>query len=166
MDKILDFWFPDDNYQKWWFKSTPELDNKIYNIYFELFQEVVNNFDMIDYNDETPKNIISTIILLDQFSRNMVRINKKINVKESTDMARELSSIWINKFYYLKEPIYYTIFAFMPIRHQRNLEDIKNLIVILEYIECNDNKLSSNIIFSKFRDHTIRNLIALKLINM
>jgi hypothetical protein len=96
----------------------------------------------------------------------MNRVNKMINVKHSTELARQLSNLWIDNKYYLTEPIHHTVFAFMPIRHERDLDDIKNLVVMLECMEYMDSKLSSNIIFTKFRDTTIRNLIALKLSNI
>ena len=165
MDSILKFWFPDNNYQKWWFKSTEELDKSIYDRYYQLFNDTIDNFNIMDYYEVDPEIIISTIILLDQFSRNMARIDKNIKIKKATELARELTTIWIIDYHYMKQPIHYTVFAFMPIRHLKDIEQIKNMLTMLEYMESSNSEIRENIIFTKFKETSVRNFIALKLSN-
>jgi len=161
MDSILDFWFPDNNYQKWWFKSTPELDRKIYDTYYDVMYQQYNNFSESDYNYADPSVLISTIILFDQFSRNMARINTgktPIDVNDFTRKARQLTNIWLKRALYKTEPIKYTVFAYMPIRHMKKGDEIEQLAILLERMEIQDNNLKTDSIFNKFKSTTIRNL--------
>jgi len=159
MDKILDFWFPNNNYQPWWFKSTDEIDMKIYDNYYDLMYYHYNNFNESDYIYAEPSVIISTIILFDQFSRNMARINMgkaPINVYDFTRRARQLTNIWLKRELYKTQPIKYTVFAYMPIRHMQNKEEIDNLVIMLERLEINDSNLKTDTIFNKFKAVTIK----------
>ena len=164
MDSILDFWFPDNNYQKWWFKSTPEMDRKIYDTYYDVMYKQYNNFNEADYNYAEPSVLISTIILFDQFSRNMARINMGkasvavINVDDFTRKARQLTNIWLKRALYKTEPIKYTVFAYMPIRHMKKDDEIEQLAILLERMEIQDSNLKTDTIFNKFKSTTIRNL--------
>jgi len=161
MDSILDFWFPDNNYQKWWFKSTPEIDRKIYDTYYDLMYKQYNNFNEPDYNYADPSVLISTIILFDQFSRNMSRINMgktPIDVDSFTKMSKKLTNIWLKRSLYKSEPIKYTVFAYMPIRHMKKEDEIENLVILLDRMEIQDNNLKTDTIFNKFKSTTIRNL--------
>jgi uncharacterized protein (DUF924 family) len=158
MDSILDFWFPDNNYQKWWFKSTPEMDRKIYDTYYDVMYKQYNNFNEADYNYAEPYVLISTIILFDQFSRNMARINMGINVNDFTRKARQLTNIWLKRALYKTEPIKYTVFAYMPIRHMKKGDEIEQLAILLERMEIQDSNLKTDTIFNKFKSTTIRNL--------
>jgi uncharacterized protein (DUF924 family) len=154
MDTVLTFWFPNDDYNLWWFKSNKILDKQIYDIYYDLMVKTFNDFNINNYFDKSPDELIATIILLDQFSRNINRIIN-IDVKEYTQKAYQLSQIWINKQYYLNQPINKTVFALLPMRHIGKQNDLINIISILNQIENNNSK---NEIFNKFKLHTIRQL--------
>ena len=154
MDTVLTFWFPNDDYNLWWFKSNEEIDKQIYDIYFNLMVKTFNDFNIENYIDKSPEELITTIILLDQFSRNINRIIN-LNVKEYTEKAYQLSEIWIDKQYYLNQPINKTVFALLPMRHIGKQNDLINIISILNQIE---NLNSKNEIFIKFKLHTIRQL--------
>ncbi len=154
MDTVLTFWFPNDDYNIWWFKSNDKLDRIIHNLYFELMVDTYNEFNIKNYIDKTPDEIVATIILLDQFSRNINRITN-IDVEEYTLKAYQLSQIWIDRQYYLNQPIKKTVFALLPMRHVGKQNDLINIISILNQIE---NVNSKNDIFAKFKLHTIRQL--------
>ncbi len=154
MDTVLTFWFPNNEYNIWWFKSNEKLDRLIHNLYFELMVDTYNKFNIKNYVDKSPDVLVATIILLDQFSRNINRIIN-INVEEYTQKAYLLSQIWINKQYYLNQPIKWTVFALLPMRHVGKQNDLINIISILNQIE---NVNSKNDIFTKFKLHTIRQL--------
>ncbi len=159
---LLDFWFPDDKYHGWWFKSSEQLDNQIYQTYYNQMVLVFNNFLIENYQGANiqPKQIIHDIILLDQFSRNINRIVKNLDIDSYTNKACKLANLWIDKKYYLSEPIQYTVFAFLPIRHGNNYQSIKNISdnIFNEMIESNQ-ELVSNQIFQKFKFHTEKSLI-------
>ena len=152
MDIVLTFWFPNDDYNLWWFKSNDILDKQIYDIYYNLMVKTFNDFNIENYVDKSSDKLVATIILLDQFSRNINRIIN-IDLKEYTEKAYLLSQLWINKQYYLNQPINKTVFALLPIRHIGKQNDLINIISILNQIE---NVNSKNEIFNKFKLHTIR----------
>lgn len=154
-NEILEFWFPNESYNNFWFKSTNELDNLIYQKYYPELKNKMDNFNIDFYNDITSDDLLIDIILLDQFSRNINRIIE-IDIKTCTVYAIKLSQIWIDKSYYLTKPINYTVFALMPLRHSFEPEKLQNLILILESLE--NKKIGiNNIVFQKFKFHTIRN---------
>jgi len=153
-NEILKFWFPNFQYQKWWFISTTKLDQQIYDKFYNQMVELFENFNIDYYNNTNPIKLITDIILLDQFSRNIFRINDRINIQAYTQKAELLSNIWIKSKYYLKEPIAYTVFAFLPIRHTKDKNKIANLLPLLEKIKPN----KPNKIYTKFLVHTMRAL--------
>jgi uncharacterized protein (DUF924 family) len=155
---ILDFWFPDDEYHVWWFKSNEKLDNQIHNQYYQLITNTFDNFDLEKYNGYSIQKLIQDIIILDQFSRNINRILNNINISEFTNKAIQLSNLWIHNKYYLSQPIKWTVFAFLPIRHSKDSQLIKKLIDILDEMELKDSSISSDKIYQKFKLHTIRQL--------
>jgi uncharacterized protein (DUF924 family) len=150
--QILSFWFPNNDYNLWWFKSNQILDRQIYDTYYEQMIQTFNDFNIENYIDKSPEELITTIILLDQFSRNINRIIN-LNVKEYTEKAYLLSQLWIDKQYYLIQPINWTVFALLPMRHIGKQNDLINIISILNQIE---NVNSKNEIFIKFKLHTIK----------
>ncbi len=117
-----------------------------------------NNFDIKNYLKLTPEEIISNIILLDQFSRNINRIIRNLDLIEYTNKAIQLSNEWIEKKYYLTCPIKWTVFAFLPIRHSKNKEQIIRLTTLLDEIQTTNNLVTLDKIYQKFKLHTNRQL--------
>ena len=159
---ILNFWFPDDNYHMWWFKSNDSLDNKININFYYLMKKQFDSFNIKDYQNEKPEQLITRILLLDQFSRNINRIISNLDLDKYTLKAFELSILWISKKYYLTEPINYTVFALLPIRHYANLTNNKQLIEllidILNKIEYVKPTIKNNKCFQKFKFFTYKKL--------
>lgn len=58
---------------------------------------IFNNFNLENYSQSSPKEIIRDIILLDQFSRNINRIVGVLDIIEYTNKAIQLSNQWIKK---------------------------------------------------------------------
>ncbi len=158
-DEILNFWFPNQSYQKWWFISNSQLDLEITNKFYSQMSHLYDSFQIENYvetNNQT-KKIISDIILLDQFARNISRVKNNIDVNAYTIKAEILANIWICKKYYLTEPVEYTVFALLPIRHTKDKIKIKELLPVLEEIK-HINSNESNPIYNKFYTHTLRAL--------
>lgn len=160
---VLNFWFPDDEYHGWWFKSTSKLDQQILDQqildqYYISMTDTFNNFNLENYSKSRPEEIIRDIILLDQFSRNINRIVRNLDLIEYTNKAIQLSNEWIDKKYHLTCHIKWTVFAFLPIRHSKNKEQIIKLNELLQQIEQFNNSVSSSIIYKKFKLHTSRQL--------
>jgi uncharacterized protein (DUF924 family) len=162
INTILNFWFPDENYHTWWFKPNNSLDNKININFYYLMKLQFDSFDIKKYQNESSEQIITRILLLDQFSRNINRVILGLNLNEYTSRAFELSKLWINKKYYLTEPINYTVFALLPIRHYANQTNnnqlVELLIDILDKIEHYKPTIKKNKCFQKFKFFTIKSL--------
>ena len=158
-NEILQFWFPNEQYQKWWFIGNIQLDQEITSKYYWQMVHLFDNFAIGDYSNAPVNKIISHIILLDQFSRNISRVKNEIinQIPDYTKKAEVLAQIWLESKYYLTEPIAHTVFALMPIRHSKDKISIGKLIPVLEEIK-NINKNDSNPIFIKFYTHTLRAL--------
>jgi uncharacterized protein (DUF924 family) len=63
---ILEYWFPNEKYQSFWFDGSP--DEYIKNTYLELLaEEETGKHDYLQDNH----HIVARIVLLDQFTRNI-----------------------------------------------------------------------------------------------
>ena len=81
-----------------------------------------------------------------------------MDIIQYTNKAIELSNEWIKRKYYLTCPIKWTVFAFLPIRHSKNKEQINRLVGILEQVEKSNNLILLNKIYQKFKFNTIRQM--------
>jgi uncharacterized protein (DUF924 family) len=149
---ILTYWFPNNDYNSWWFNSSH--DNDIYNKYYNIMLEKFKTFNINNYNINNPEEIITDIIILDQFSRNINRITNNINILDYTIKANQLSQLWIKYKIYLEVPIRWTVFAFLPIRHLKDINENKKLLIYLNEIIEKDNNIVNNKIYQKFKYHT------------
>lgn len=154
IDKILSFWFPNDSYQSFWFKENLDFDNLIQKDYLEALIHI-STLDLSELFEE-PNKILACIILLDQFSRNINRIHK-IDVHKFTEKAYQLSQIWIKNKYYISQPIHYTVFALMPLRHCNKIADYEEILMIFDEI-----KDKRNTVYDKFIFHTKKKLDLMK----
>ena len=151
VEDILHFWFPNQKYNKFWFEKNIDFDILIKNKYQDLLLKIFKNIKEADIIEFSSNELISIIILLDQFSRNIYRatlINSDSNtigdktiyytniesndITKMTEEANRLSKYWIQKKYYLTEPINKTVFALMPLRHLNKLHDYNIILDILE----------------------------------
>jgi uncharacterized protein (DUF924 family) len=147
INSILNFWFPNDNYNTFWFDKS--VDEVIYKSYFHLLHECYNVSVEKDF-DFCYEEILALIILFDQFSRNINRI-VNINVIDFTYEARRLSLHCVKSKYYLNKKMNHICFMLMPLRHLNKLNDYYLLLDILKEIE-NPN----DIIFNKFKIQTLK----------
>jgi len=163
VNEILNYWFPTQSYCKFWFVKQINTDAhindnyyiiliKLYNYLIELKDEELNKIDS--------KRLICYIIILDQFSRNIARVNNEITndkILHMTELAGKLSHIWINKKLYLSQPVNIIVFALMPLRHSYKLHNYKIILEILETV--NDKE---NTIYKKFKNQTLKKYDLLK----
>lgn len=127
---ILDFWFPELKFQKWWFKATPELDQEIktrWESFLDLYsQNKLNNWKL------TPQSFVALIILLDQFPRNMYRGSEH---KHKYDLdAQKLSHEFLDRGFDDSDQInvHYLVFALMPLRHSTKFADQEKVQSIIK----------------------------------
>lgn len=117
--ELLDFWFPDLSFQKWWFKSSPQLDTKIKTTWEPVLQSYTRS-ELDDWKT-TPLGHVALIILLDQLPRNMYRgSDQRLQFeRESQQLAYE----FLKKNYDSEVNLHYLVFALMPLRHSSKLTD-------------------------------------------
>ena len=115
---ILKFWFTESSMEDW-FKKNNKFDEKIKKLFLEDLDKAIKN----EYDDwqDSSKECLALIILLDQFSRNLYRGNPKsftqdyktrLIVNEAVDRGylEELSQ---NKI----------LFLLMPLIHSEDISD-------------------------------------------
>jgi hypothetical protein len=154
--ELLRFWFPNNDYNKFWFEKNEIFDNYIKDTYYNLLLEINNKIktmEISEFENFNSKEIVAMIVLLDQFSRNIERVIDKVNVRDFTETAEKLSKFWVSKKYYLVQPINYVVFALMPLRHLNKLHDYNIILDILEKI-----KDESNVLYNKFKNQTIKRI--------
>jgi uncharacterized protein (DUF924 family) len=166
-NEILQFWFPNNYYNKFWFDKNSDFDITIKVKYIDLIILVFKKLKVmstdVDFHLITSNELVAIIILLDQFSRNIERTTQfelkinTINVHDCTEAAEKISKFWISQKYYLNTPLNMTVFALMPLRHLNKIRDYNIIIEILEEIKDDSNKLYKN-----FKNQTIRRLKLLK----
>lgn len=163
VNEILTFWFPTQIYCKFWFEkqinTDTHINDKYYQILIELYDYLIKLPDD-ELDTLNSQRLICYIIILDQFSRNIARVNNEITndkILEMTKLAGKLSYIWINKKLYSTRPINETVFALMPLRHSYKLHDYKMILEILEIIEDDENT-----IYNKFKNQTLKKYELLK----
>ena len=163
INEIFTFWFPNDNYNNFWFDKNLDFDSTIKSKYFTLLKHIFLQIKNYDLFGMTSDELIAIIIILDQFSRNIERtiiesesdlLSSQI-IHEMTEEAKRLSNYWISRKYYLTESINKIVFALMPLRHLNKIHDYKIIIQILEEIK---DKYSSTILYNKFKNQTIKRL--------
>lgn len=167
IEEILAFWFPNDTYNKFWFDQELNFDISIKFKYNDLlnyiYKNIVNNSDIILFMDSN--EAVASILVLDQFSRHIERVNninnQNTNVHEFTEEAIKISKIWIDKKYYLSEPLNIVVFGLMPLRHSNKLHEYTIILDILKEIETERPK-DINILFNKFKNQTLKRYELLK----
>ena len=129
-DTILSYWFPNDQYQKFWFDGSK--DEEIYN----NFYDILINIDTADTEVEE-KDIFAKLILFDQIARNICRYKNISNIGNIgytyLDISLSLANLLLSTNADHKYPIYQRIFMLLPLRHSRitsNLNIVMNRIQI------------------------------------
>jgi uncharacterized protein (DUF924 family) len=159
IDNILTFWFPNNVYNKFWFEKNEVVDKLIHEHFYTRLFEIYNKYKNItDFNFMVnEKEILATIILLDQFSRNMCRIDNSITsekINEMTHIARLLTLQWLSLNTLILCPINFLVFYLMPLRHLNNISDYKMILSILEKVDNKENE-----IYKKFFNNTQKRFI-------
>lgn len=116
--EILDFWFAPRNVPKH-FESDKEFDAYITKKYEGVYL-LARSGELESWKDK-PTSLLSLIIVLDQFPRNMFRDKKKMY--ETDNLAVSLSRLAIEKSYDQKLSDTYKVFLYMPLMHSEKIKD-------------------------------------------
>jgi len=155
MDKIINFWFPNDFFQKFWFDKTKD-EYIIKNFKKTLENEYNNNLDI---SKCTNVEILEYIILFDQFSRHIFK-NDRSNIifKICNEKALEYALYFLKNRFYFNIKFNYLCFILMPLRHSNEIHNYNIIKDILEKIKIDNiyfNKfVNDKILFEKFKSVT------------
>tara|TARA_B100000524_G_scaffold292095_1_gene166904 strand:- start:3265 stop:3759 length:495 start_codon:yes stop_codon:yes gene_type:complete len=124
--KLIDFWFPNDNFNKFWFdKSKDDYINKNFN---DQLIDVEN--DTIIYEELSDLEILTKILFLDQISRSIYRNNKE-KILDNDKIALKLSLYYLENRDWNNIKFNYLIFYLMPLRHTFKKEYYDKIFEIL-----------------------------------
>lgn len=149
INNILSFWFPNNTFNKFWFDENIEIDTFIFTNYKNLMNNIYDKITTTLLEELAYNELLAIIILFDQFSRNINRI-ESVDINKFTIMAKEISLLLIKKDIYNNSMNHIT-FILMPLRHLNIKEDY---ILILDILDKLKNK--DCIIFNKFKNQTIK----------
>ena len=145
---IIDFWFPDEGYQKFWFDKS--LDKYIK----ENYQNYLNYYESFDINPNILSDfeILKIIIILDQFSRNIYR--DRYDYNKNDKKALNLTFYFLKKRKWTNKKLNHLIFYIMPLRHNESLQNYNLIFKILNKINLKKLNDKEIILFDKFKKMT------------
>ena len=115
---ILDFWFKESLPEEL-FRQKNSFDKQIRENFFNTYEKaIINEYD--DWQDE-PKSCLALIILLDQFSRNLFRNDKK--AFEQDHKCRLIVNEAIDRGHLEKLDINEKLFFLLPLLHSEEISD-------------------------------------------
>jgi tRNA(Ile)-lysidine synthetase-like protein len=157
LEQILPFWFPNgDKYEEFWFNG--EKDREIFNIFYDFFK----NFKG-DLWSENPEITLSHIILFDQFSRNLSRIDESIDCKKYDKMILPIAERMLSENLDLEFSLSKRLFILLPLRHSAKSENnstylYKVLSRLKEYLK--EYRIESSIL-KRFENATFSSFVGL-----
>ena len=123
---VLDYWFPQEptSIPKFWFDKNPETDNYIKTNFTDLLTKAENH--QLNHWKSDSKGHLALIILLDQFSRHIYRLDDNYTKNDiiAYEYAREF--ILYNKDENLNN--LEKMMVLMPFRHHNSIESYKFII--------------------------------------
>ena len=115
---VLDFWFIECT-PKMWFKKSKEFDDLIKNKFMKTIEDHLKK-DIKDFI-VSRETYISSIIVLDQFTRNVFRNSAK--AYQGDEKAKQLCKIAIEKQFFQENEYHKNSFILMPLMHSESLDD-------------------------------------------
>lgn len=139
---VIEFWFSPE-VKPLWFEKNPEFDESILRRFGPFYQELVERLRSDGWNNscENLEEILSFIIALDQFPRNMFRDTPKAFATD--DLALSLSKSVSRKNFDITLPSsdHYN-FLYMPFMHSENLEDQEEGLRLFSKIPENEETIA------------------------
>ena len=126
-NKVLNYWFPNSEYNKFWFSADIETDDFIKNNFYDYMKNIIC---YQNYTFQSSDELLAKIIVLDQFTRNIYR---NTSMAYHYDIiALKLAKIYFSNKYDKDHSFNKIIFALMPFRHS---EEIKDQKFVLDYLK-------------------------------
>jgi len=143
---IIQFWFSEDNSKKW-FQQDKNFDNIIYQNFNKLLESKrIQYTDNKDNKDTFSKNeLLEDIILFDQISRNIYRIDNHSFRQIDDEIGLKLAYYYINKYGIDNLQQQYFYFIILPLRHTQKEYDCTNAIIFINKYEYINKIIDENI---------------------
>jgi len=116
-EKILNFWFSQDTTSKWFVKSE-DFDKQVKEHFLSIYQDYLD--EKIRFANK-PKEALASIILLDQFPRNMFRDTPKAFATDEFAISISRNAIEQGAEFSLNEME--QMFLYMPFMHSEILDE-------------------------------------------
>lgn len=147
MTNIIEFWFPNDRFNKFWFDKSKD------NFIIKTYGCLLNNSEDVDLQPEqlTDIEILEHIIVLDQFSRSIYR-NEKDKIKINDIKSLKLSLYYLENRDWKNIGFNHLIFYLMPLRHTFQKKYYDKILEILNLFQKKD---KDTILYDKFYNATI-----------
>lgn len=138
---VLAFWFGGlddsaaDTQQPFWFKSTPETDGEIRTRFAAILEQVKSG----DFDDDvkTADDYLATIIVLDQFPRNIHRGTAQAFATDP--LARKWARRAIEQGMDQRQPApNRRMFFYLPFEHAENIDDQNEAVRLFEEMGYDD----------------------------
>jgi len=153
--RILDYWFPNDEYNEFWFDKTP--DEYIKNNFLEILNELeIQSSELYKEWYKTTKGKVAIIIVLDQFTRNIYRNTS--DMYKNDCYALQISKDILKNSEDKDLPLNHKIFILMPLRHSKKSS---NLDLVCHKIKEYEEELGSSKLLEKFKIATYQSYTSL-----
>jgi len=136
-NEILKYWFPNDEFNTFWFSAKRETDDYIKENFHDYFLDTMNEEPIVFKNSD---ELLAKIIVLDQFTRHIHRGSGRVYQNDSK--ALKLAEKYFELNYHKEHTINKVIFALMPFRHSENINNQRFVLDNLKTLEP-DSKQSS-----------------------
>ena len=117
-EEVLSFWFEESS-PKDWFSKNDDFDKKIKQRFEKVYNLAING--RLDNWKEEAKSCLALIIVLDQFSRNLFRNDKRAYAQDKKSI--ELTKYALEKGFDKELEGSEKTFLIMPLMHSEELED-------------------------------------------
>jgi tRNA(Ile)-lysidine synthetase-like protein len=143
LEKVHRFWFPNSYYQDFWFSSSR--DDEIRIMFGELLHrlEEMSTSDIIDLletdNGVVPSHLLAIVICLDQFSRNIYRLDDD-GFRHNDTKCLQIINHFLDMNMYPDNiincyPINERIFYLLPYRHQKRTDLLDYVVGFIRTME-------------------------------
>lgn len=156
LSDLLEYWFPTQNYQEYWFDGSKDHEIK------ELFGSLLSKNELIKSDIESEmtcmsnEQLLAYILLFDQISRNISKLDDT-NYKRNDDIALKMSQFVINNNRDIEYKFHMRMFIILPFRHSRTTKNLDFAISRLKEYESSERfSILESKLFTRFRLATLK----------
>ncbi len=139
---IIDFWFSPENSKKW-FCQDKIFDKTVYDTFNKQLEEK-RKVILEEFKTDDKIYLIENIILFDQISRNIGRVNNHTFRNEDDYIAINLAYHFISVYNINIEQQYF-YFVILPLRHSKLKTHCEKAIELIKVFEQSDNFIDCNV---------------------